>query len=195
MLDLVLSQRNVSAKFKISIKTLVSILVIVMAVALPQFVHIFAGPTGGVTFLPMYLPVILGGCLLGTYWGLGVGIISPMASFLITSLMGNPMPIAARLPYMVMELAIFGLISGLFSKRIFKNKWMVYPAVVSAILLGRLSFLAVSFIFQSVSTIKGNIVWNQILNGYWGIIIQIIAVPVIVILLLKLLKKETSENN
>ncbi|MCH5172007.1 MAG: hypothetical protein J1F31_04210 [Erysipelotrichales bacterium] len=194
MLDLVLSQRNVSTKVKISIKTLVSVLVVILSVALPQFVHIFAGSAGGVTYLPMYLPVIIGGCLLGAYWGLGVGIMSPLTSYLITSLMGNPMPIAARLPYMIVELAIFGLVSGLFSKKIFENKWMAYPAVISAILAGRLSFLAISFIFQSVSSIKGNLVWNQILNGYWGIIIQLIVVPVVVILLVKLLKKEKSEE-
>lgn len=190
MLDLVLSQRNINTKVKISIQALVSILVVLLAVGLPQFVHIFAGSAGGVTYLPMYLPVILGGCLLGAYWGLGVGIMSPLVSFLLTSLMGNPMPIAARLPYMIMELAIFGLVSGLFSKKIFENKWMVYPAVISAILLGRLSFLAISFIFQSVSVVKGSAVWTQILNGYMGVLIQLAVVPVIVMVLRHLLKKD-----
>ncbi|MCH5180782.1 MAG: hypothetical protein J1F32_06185 [Erysipelotrichales bacterium] len=190
MLDLVLSQRNINTKVKISIQALVSILVVLLAVALPQFVHIFAGSAGGVTYLPMYLPVILGGCLLGAYWGLGVGIMSPLVSFLLTSLMENPMPIAARLPYMIMELAIFGLVSGLFSKKIFENKWIVYPAVISAILLGRLSFLAISFIFQSVSVVKGNAVWTQILNGYMGVLIQLAVVPVIVTILRHLLKKD-----
>ena len=190
MLDLVLSQRKVSTKLKISIQTLVSALIVILSVALPQFVHIFAGTTGGVMYLPMYLPVILGGCLLGAYWGLGIGVISPIVSFLFTSLMGNPMPIIVRLPYMIMELGIFGLVSGLFSKKIFANKWMVYPAIISSVLLGRLSFLAMSFIFQGISPIKGNAVWNQILSGYMGIVIQIVLVPLIVILLLRLLKKE-----
>ena len=193
MLDLVLSQRNVNIKLKISIQTLVSIFVVVLSVALPQFVHIFAGATGGVTYLPMYLPVILGGCLLGASWGLGIGIMSPIVSFLFTSLMGNPMPIATRLPYMVMELAIFGLISGLFSRKIHANKWMVYPAVISAILVGRLSFLVVAFIFQSISPIKGAAVWEQILNGYFGILIQLAIVPAIIILLRHLLKKDKNQ--
>ena len=194
MLDLFLSQRNVSTKTKLSIKAMVSLLIVALAVALPQFVHIFAGSAGGVKYLPMYLPVIIGGCILGTYWGLGVGIMSPIASFLLTSVIGNPMPIAIRLPYMIMELAIFGLISGLFSKKIFTKRWMVYPAVISSLIVGRLSFLAFSFIFQSVSPISGNLVWNQILNGYIGMIAQIILVPIVVVLLMEFLKKENNDR-
>lgn len=193
MLNQILVQRNVSTKVKVSIHTLVSILIVAMSVALPQFVHIFAGSTGGVTYLPMYLPVIIGGCLLGAYWGLGVGIMAPITSFLITSMMGNPMPIATRLPYMILELAIFGLVSGLFSKYIFKNKLMAYPAVISAVLAGRLSFLGITFIFQNISSLKANVVFNQIQTGYIGVILILLVAPLTIILLAHLLTKKENK--
>ncbi len=190
MLELVLKQKNVNFKTRVGIKTVVSLLVIILAIVLPQIVHIFAGATGGVLFLPMYLPILLGGCLLGAYWGVGIGIIAPILSFLFTSLLGNPMPIAIRLPYMVFELGIFGLVSGLFSKLIFRNKWFVYPAIICAIIFGRLAFLGLAFIFQNISTIQGTMAWNQILSGYAGVIIQIVVLPLIIFALLKLLKKD-----
>ena len=113
MLENVLARRNASLKIRITVKSLVSIGIVALAVLLPQFVHLVLGQAGGMQWLPMYLPVLLGGCLLGTWWGLGVGIASPLVSFAITSAMGNAMPAAARLPFMAAELAVFAAVSGL----------------------------------------------------------------------------------
>ena len=117
MVESALTKRKISFRLKITVKSLISAGIIALAVILPQFVHLFAGAQGGVRWLPMYLPVLLGGCLLGWSWGLGIGVLSPLTSFFITSAFGNPMPIAARLPFMMIELAIFAGISGLFSKK------------------------------------------------------------------------------
>lgn len=68
MIETVLSRKNVELRLKITVKTLISAGVIALAVILPQIVHIAAGAEGGMRWLPMYLPVLLGGCL----WG-GVG--------------------------------------------------------------------------------------------------------------------------
>lgn len=92
MLDAILVQRNVRTKVKVTIKTLVCIGLIVSAIVLPQLVHLALGASGGILLLPMYLPVLIGGCLLGTWWGLGIGVLSPVFSFLLTSVFGNPMP-------------------------------------------------------------------------------------------------------
>ena len=78
MLDAVLTRKNVSFKFKITIKTMVSVGLIALAVILPQIIHATLGASGGAQWLPMYLPVLIGGCLLGCKWGLGVGIMSPI---------------------------------------------------------------------------------------------------------------------
>ena len=97
MIESVLTRKNVSVKLKITVKMLVSTGIIALAIGLPQLVHAVAGAQGGAQWLPMYLPVLLGGCLLGWQWGLGIGIVSPLLSFGITSLAGNAMPVAVKL--------------------------------------------------------------------------------------------------
>ena len=47
---------------------------------------------------------------------------------------GNPMPALARLPYMVVELAVFALISGAFSKLSSKNPLFAFVGAILAIL-------------------------------------------------------------
>ncbi len=175
---------------KITVKTLISLGIIALAVILPQLIHLALGAPGGVQWLPMYLPILLGGCLLGWKWGLGVGILSPVMSFAITSLAGNPMPAAVRLPYMIVELAVFAGVSGLFSQRIAKNGWMAFPAVLLAQVSGRLVFLAIAAIFQGVSPLSAGAVWSQIQTGLLGMVLQAVVVPFIVMGLRLLLIKD-----
>ena len=190
MLENVLTQNNAASKTKITCKTLVSIGLIALAVVLPQLVHLALGQPGGVQLLPMYLPVLIGGCLLGWRWAMFVGVLSPLASFALTSLMGNPMPVLARLPFMMAELAVFAVVSGLFSNKIYKNGLWAFPAVLAAQLAGRAAFLGLAFIFQSVAPFTAEMIWSQILAGWLGLAIQLIAVPLIVIGLRAILVKE-----
>ena len=180
MLENVLTRKGYSLKMKLTIKSLVSFGIVALAVALPQIVHAIAGASGGVTWLPMYLPVLLGGCLLGTVWGLGVGILSPIASFLITLAAGNPMPALARLPFMVAELAVFAVISGLFSKKIAQNGWMAFPAVLLAQVAGRSTFMLLVLIFGSVTPFTPALIFSQIQAGLWGMLLQAVIVPFMV---------------
>ncbi len=190
MLENVLTKNNAASKTKITCKTLVSIGLIALAVVLPQLVHLALGQPGGVQLLPMYLPVLIGGCLLGWRWAMFVGVLSPLASFALTSLMGNPMPVLARLPFMMAELAVFAVVSGLFSNKIYKNGLWAFPAVLAAQLAGRAAFLGLAFIFQSVAPFTAEMIWSQILAGWLGLAIQLIAVPFIVIGLRAILVKE-----
>ena len=190
MLENVLTKNNAASKTKITCKTLVSIGLITLAVVLPQLVHLALGQPGGVQLLPMYLPVLIGGCLLGWRWAMFVGVLSPLASFALTSLMGNPMPVLARLPFMMAELAVFAVVSGLFSNKIYKNGLWAFPAVLAAQLAGRAVFLGLAFIFQSVAPFTAEMIWSQILAGWLGLAIQLIAVPLIVIGLRAILVKE-----
>ena len=190
MLENVLTKNNAASKTKITCKTLVSIGLIALAVVLPQLVHLALGQPGGVQLLPMYLPVLIGGCLLGWRRALFVGVLSPLASFALTSLMGNPMPVLARLPFMMAELAVFAVVSGLFSNKIYKNGLWAFPAVLAAQLAGRAVFLGLAFIFQSVAPFTAEMIWSQILAGWLGLAIQLIAVPLIVIGLRAILVKE-----
>lgn len=195
MIESVLTRKNVSVKLKITVKMSVSAVIIALAVGLPQLVHAVAGAQGGAQWLPMYLPVLLGGCLLGWQWGLGIGIVSPLLSFGITSLAGNAMPVAVKLPYMVAELAVFGAVSGVFSKRIAENSWMAFLAVLSAAVGGRTLFMTVAAVFQSVSPLSAAAVWSQIQTGLVGLVLQATLVPIIVMILSFAINKEKRINN
>ena len=193
MFENVLTQNNVTFKMKVTYKTIISASLIVLAVILPQIVHAALGQPGGVKWLPMYLPVLLAGCLLGLRWGLAVGILSPLVSFAITSAMGSAMPAAARLPFMILELAVFAAVSGLFTKLISKNGLWAFPAVISAQVAGRLVFLLAVVICQSFVPFTPQVIWGQIVTGLAGLGVQAVLAPVIMIGLRALMKKDKND--
>ena len=193
MLENILTRKNCSLKIKMAVKSLLSVGLVALAVILPQIVHAALGASGGVQWLPMYLPVLLGGCLLGWVWGLGIGVASPVVSFLITLAAGNPMPALARLPFMVAELAVFAAISGLFSKKIAANGWLAFPAVLLAQVAGRTTFMLLVLIFQSVTPFTPAVIWSQIQSGLLGMVLQAVIVPFIVMGLKKLLDRDKNE--
>lgn len=189
MIESVLVRHNVKFGVRITVKALISAGIIALAVVLPQLVHLAAGAEGGVRWLPMYLPVLLGGCLLGWRWGL-IGLLSPLASFAVTSAAGNAMPAASRLPYMMAELAVFAAVSGLFSRKIAANGWMAFPAVLLAQVSGRVAFIAIAAVFQSVSPLSASTVWAQVQTGLLGLVVQAVVVPFIVMGLRALMNRE-----
>ena len=193
MFENALTMRNLSVRTKITCKTLVSTGLIALAVILPQLVHLALGQPGGVKWLPMYLPVLIGGCLLGAKWGLAVGVLSPLVSFLITTAMGNPMPAAPRLPFMMAELAVFALVSGLITKKIAANGLWAFPAVILAQICGRAAFLLLVAATQSMTQFTPAMIWGQIKTGFVGLAVQAVLVPVIIIALRKLLIKDNAD--
>lgn len=195
MIENVLVRKNVSVKIKITVKSLVSVGIIALAVILPQLLHLALGQAGGIEWLPMYLPVLLGGCLLGWAWGLGVGIASPIVSFLITLAFGNPMPALQRLPFMMAELAVFAAVSGLFSKKISSNGWIAFPAVLLAQVSGRTVFMLLVLIFQSVTPFTPALIWSQIQTGLLGMVLQAVIVPFVVMGLKLLLDRNKNKND
>lgn len=194
MIETALERKNIKLSVKITVKALISAGVIALAVILPQLVHLFSGAAGGAKWLPMYLPVLIGGCLLGWRWGLGVGVLSPVVSFLITSMTGNAMPAASRLPYMIAELAVFAVVSGVFSKKIAENLWLAFPAVLLAQVSGRAVFLIAAAIFQSIAPLSAAAVWSQIQTGLLGLVLQAVLVPFIVMGLGVLLGRDAQKK-
>ena len=181
MIENALRSRQVSFKLGITVKALISAGTVALAVLLPQLAHLALGEQAGMRFLPMYLPVLLGGCLLGWRWGLGIGLVSPLVSYLITSAAGAPMPALARMPFMMAELAVFAVVCGVFSDKIAKNGLMAFPAVLLAQLGGRSVFLLSAAAFSGVSPLNAAMVWSQIQTGFAGLLIQAVLAPVIII--------------
>lgn len=192
MLENILTLKNYSHKTKLTVKSIVAVSLVALAVVLPQIVHLAAGQAGGVTWLPMYLPVLLAGCLLGTSWGLAVGVASPLVSFALTSLWGSAMPAAARLPFMIAELAVFAAVSGLFSKKIFKNGLFAFAAAL-AIVCGRAVFMLSVIVFQSVAPFTPALVWTQIQSGLAGAAAQAVLVPLVVMAVRRLMLKDNND--
>lgn len=194
MIENALERRQASLQTKITVKALISMGIVVLAIVLPQLAHLAIGSKAGIMLLPMYLPVLLGGCLLGAKWGLAVGVLSPLVSFLITSAIGTPMPAAARLPFMMVELAVFALICGLFSKKIAENAWLAFPAVILAGFSGRASFMLLIALFQNITPFTPAMIWAQIKTGFVGLALQAVLVPLAVMGLNSLINKDKADD-
>ena len=190
MIENALVKNNVSFKTKVTVKALISAGIIALAVILPQLAHFTFGQSAGVMLLPMYLPVLLGGCLLGSTWAAGIGLLSPLVSFIITSAVSSPMPAAARLPFVMAELCIFAAVSGMFSKKIAENALFAFPAVLAAELCGRGFFLLSVALLSRFTPFTAAMIWGQIKAGLPGLLIQALIVPAAVIILNRILKKE-----
>lgn len=190
MIDAILSNRGASVKTRITVKTLISAVVIALAVALPQLLHVASGAAGGVKWLPMYLPVIVGACVLGVKWGAVTALLSPVVSFLLTSALSSPMPAAARLPFMASELVVMAIIAGSFSSLVNKNAAFGILAVFSALVLGRAFFLLSVVIFQSVTPFTPAVIWGQIVTGIPGLIVNFVAASALIALFSLLIKGE-----
>ena len=193
MLENILTLKKYSHKTKLTVKSIVAVSLVALAVVLPQIVHFAAGQAGGVTWLPMYLPALLAGCRLGTSWGLAGGVASPLVSFALTSMWGSAMPAAARLPFMIAELAVFAAVSGLFSKNIFKNGLFAFAATALAIVCGRAVFMLSVIVFQSVAPFTPALVWSQIQSGLAGAAAQAVLVPLVVMAVRRLMLKDNND--
>ena len=167
---------------------------VALAVVLPQIVHLALGQPGGVQWLPMYLPVLICGCLLGAKWGFAVGAASPLVSFIITFASGTPMPMAERLPFMMAELAVFAIISGLFTKKIAEYGLWAFPAVILAQVTGRAVFLGLIALTQSFTNFTVTMIWSQIQAGAIGLGVQALLVPVIIIALRRAMIKDKDND-
>ncbi|MBQ8782495.1 MAG: ECF transporter S component [Clostridia bacterium] len=106
---------NILKKINIRNKTLLTVVAIISAVALPQLAHLIGGYAGlgtsvGEIFLPMHLPVIVAGLVGGPVVGAVAGVLAPVISFALTG-----MPTAVALPFILVEIFTYGLVSGVMS--------------------------------------------------------------------------------
>lgn len=159
---------------------------ILLAVATPWSFHQFhlAGPT----FLPMHIFILLGGLLFGWRAGLAVGLFTPLASYAITG-----MPVAAVLPQIVVELSCYGLAAALLREKLNLN---VIWSLLGAMVAGRLALLLTVSILSLSGTIHSPlgvevspfaVVGSVVEQGWPGILMQLMFIPIIVRLLGKLL--------
>lgn len=168
---------------KISVvkKAIITAVCIALCYVVPLLFH--GVQNAGRVFLPMHLPVFLCGLICGWQYGLLCGLAGPALSSLLTS-----MPPVAILPSMMLELAVYGCVSGLMMRFIrTKNTYAdLYISLIAALLCGRV----VAGLLQALIFSKGAYSMTAWVSGYvvtsWpGTLIQLVLLPSVVFALMK----------
>ena len=150
-------------------------LLVAIGLLLPQVFHMIGGQPVGSVFSPMHLPVLMCGLLLGPCWGCAVGLLTPLLSSLLFS-----MPPLAIMPFMVCELAVYGLVGGLLNKRL-----PLYPALIGAQIAGRAAYALALFVGGTLLGLPCAApvsVLASAATGLPGIILQLVLIPLLVTL-------------
>lgn len=151
-----------------------SSLLLALGIILPQVFHLF-GASGSI-FLPMHIPVLLAGFFLGGSSAAVIGIIAVLLSEIVTGM--PPVPI---LYFMLVEVAVYGLVAGLAYKKFRLN---IYVSLIIAMIAGRVASGLTVFILQQLLGLKISAisyVIGSVVTGLPGIIIQLILIPMIVL--------------
>ena len=152
-------------------------LLIAMGLILPTIFHAFN--MGGTVFLPMHIPVLLCGLLIGRKYGFWSGLITPLLSSILTG-MPPLFPVAFT---MSIELATYGYVTGVLRK-----KTNIYVALIGAQIIGRIVATLSNFIILGM--VGKPFVFSTYLTGVFvtalpGILLQIILVPAAIIIIEK----------
>ncbi len=155
-------------------------LMLAFGIILPQLFHLTGIPQAGEIFLPMHIPVLLAGFVIGGDYGFAIGVLTPLISYFVTG-----MPAAPRLPFMIGELAVYGLVGGLlYHKAELKNKRLGgLITLVAAMLSGRFFYAAMLFVAANIFNIKcgGAIAAvTASVKGIYGIGLQLLVIPPVV---------------
>ena len=159
-------------------KTLAAIGAVLAAVALPRLLHLLGivsnmGTTLGETFLPMHIAILAAGLLGGGTVGVISGALAPLISFALSG-----MPSIYMLPFMMIELASYGLICGLLA-----NKSMPTLAKLLIAQIGGRAVRAVFIVgafYLLGSKIAPAVIWTSIAAGLPGLILQWALIPLMI---------------
>lgn len=148
-------------------------LFLAIGIVIPYIFHITSLP--GQIFLPMHIPVLLCGVILGKRYGLILGLLLP---FVNSVLLGMP-PIFPTGISMAFELATYGVLTGLLYK---DKKCNIFIALIGAMIAGRIVSGIANYILLTVG--RDGFVFTAFLATTFvkaipGIIIQLILIPVV----------------
>lgn len=142
-------------------------------------------PEIGMALLPMHLPVLLAGLIVGAKHALLIGAIVPIARYFI---FGMPVlfPMGAS---MALELATYGLVIGIiYGMFLNRNIVTLYTSLVIAMLAGRIVWGVSMAIFMGIQ--GGSFSMEAFVTGAFvtaipGIILQLVLIPIVMIALKK----------
>ena len=167
-------RRIIFMRFKTKDLTTAAVL-LALGIILPMVVHM-SGVNGAI-FLPMHIPVLVAGLTLGSTLGFIIGLVSPIVNHLITGM--PPIPIYW---IMLVELSLYGLVSGFLYKKI---KMTLCPSLIISMIIGRLGgilmviILGMGFGLQSIPPL-GVYIKAVTITALPGIIIQLLFIPMII---------------
>ena len=144
---------------------------VALDVAIPWLCH-HIHPLAGPTFLPMFFFTLLAGLLFGWRVGLLVGFLTPLVSYGVSG-----MPFLWRLPQIVIENSIFGLSVGLLQEKFRPN---VIWSLLGAMVIGRLALMLAVLVIHWGEVNPLIWVWQTIQQGWPGIVIQLVSLPLII---------------
>ena len=167
---------------------------IMLAVFVPWIFHQFH--LAGATFLPMHVFVLIAGLLFGWRAGLIVGMLTPVVSYSISG-----MPALNIMPQIMIELSAYGLIAGTLRQRYnLRPIWALLGAIIGGRVALLLAILVIYLIAgQSYSPLGPEAspfasFWSVIKQGWPGIVIQLISIPVIVWLVGKFAARDINDK-
>ncbi len=135
----------------------------------------------GNMLLPMHIPVMLAGLILGPKYGAAIGALLPVTRSLIFT-MPKMYPSAVAMSF---ELACYGLVSGLVLL-LFKNRnklLPIYTSLISAMIAGRAVWGVVMALLvrqTGGAFTMGIFLTSSFVNAVPGIIVQLIIIPPLV---------------
>lgn len=146
-------------------------LLLAIGIIIPMIFHTTGIP--GTVFLPMHIPVLIGGFLLPPYLALLLGMLTPIINSLITG-MPTVFPMAV---IMVFELGIYGLVASVLYRK------LELPSIIALIIsmiAGRIMAGLVVFILAAFFGIQMDpmtFIISGVTTGIPGIIIQLVLIP------------------
>ncbi len=136
-------------------------------------------PEIGSMLLPMHLPVLLCGFLVGWPYALAIGFIAPvMRSLFLT--MPPMFPTAIGMAF---EMATYGLVCGVLYSKAKHTMANIYAILIAAMVVGRIVWGCAQFAmlgFSATAFPMSAFLSGALLTAIPGIIVQLILVPILV---------------
>lgn len=131
----------------------------------------------------MHIPVFLAGFLCGPWWALAVGALAPVLRHFLMGMPPFPTYVA-----MALELAAYGLVTGLLYKALPKKPQYVYITLIAAMLVGRLVSGLANVAIYGLGLAEGTYTVQTFLAAHFltawpGIVLHIVLIPLLVLAL------------
>ena len=164
-------------------KLVITAMLISAGIVLPVVFHMVPAGLAGRVLLPMHIPVLMAGLIVGPFYGFFAGLVTPLLSSMTT---GMPLP-GFTLYRMMVELGVYGGVAGLAMGFIHTRRMVVdlYIALVLSMLVGRVAAgLASALLFFGGEAFTVAL-W---IAGYFttslpGIVLQLVLIPGIILAL------------